>query len=347
MTEASLTPRDVVKLAFQFQQHPEIPFLFNATPEQEEGLTEHYGGECWREWTKPYVKRMSGVDGPFSLAGYEETPDGYSRDSFGAVWDFGSILHLIEPSLRGPSLKGYRLPDVRLYIDTYLRPEWEKEIEESAESFRVVIHSFGLFERAWCLRGFENFLMDLHDNPGFCVDLLDCVTDWMLESIDAMLSVPVDAVMLTDDYADQRGMIFGLHRFRELFVPRWKRLLGRIKKAGVYSVLHVCGCAAPAVPDLIECGLDCLQSLQPEAMDIYKLKRQYGKDLRFWGGLGAQYTLPFGTPQEVTAETRKLKAEMGCGGGYILAGAKGIGEEVPVQNMVAYLDEARTPMEWS
>jgi len=151
--------------------------------------------------------------------------------------------------------------------------------------------------------------------------------------------------MLTDDYADQRGVIFGLERFRSLFKPCWKRIFGRIKKAGVYSILHVCGCAEPAVPDLIECGLDCLESLQPEAMDIYRLKRQYGKDLRLWGGLGAQYTLPFGTPEEVRAETRRLKLELGRGGGYILAGAKGIGQEVPVANIVAYLEEARTPVQ--
>ena len=159
-----------------------------------------------------------------------------------------------------------------------------------------------------------------------------------------MLSAPVDAIMLTDDYADQRGMIFGLERFRQLFKPRWKRIFERIGNAGVYGILHVCGCAAPAVQDLIECGLDCLESLQPEAMDIYKLKREYGKDIRLWGGLGAQSTLPFGTPEEVRAEVQQLKQELGRGGGYILAGAKGIGEEVPVANVIAYLEEAMAPV---
>jgi len=340
-----MTPRDVVKLAFQFQEYPEIPFCFNASPEQEAALTAHYGGDHWEEWVKPYIALLSGVDNLFSHAGYEELPDGRVRDCFGCVWELGNIHRLVEAPLKKPSLKGYHLPDIDHYFDAYLRPLWAEELEGSTESFRVIYHSFGLFERAWSLRGFENFLMDMHDAPGFCAELLDCITDWMLRSIENMLTAPVDAIMLTDDYADQRGVIFGLERFRSLFKPCWKRIFGRIKKAGVYSILHVCGCAEPAVPDLIECGLDCLESLQPEAMDIYRLKRQYGKDLRLWGGLGAQYTLPFGTPEEVRAETRRLKLELGRGGGYILAGAKGIGQEVPVANIVAYLEEARTPVQ--
>ena len=250
----------------------------------------------------------------------------------------------MEAPLKSPTLKGYRLPDIDHYFDTYLRPLWAGELEASAGSFRIIAHSFGLFERAWSLRGFENFLMDLHDAPGFCAELLECITDWMLRSIENMLSVPIDAIMLTDDYADQRGVIFGLDRFRSLFKPCWQRIFGRIRKAGVYSILHVCGCAAPAVPDLIECGMDCLESLQPEAMDIYRLKREHGKDIRLWGGLGAQYVLPFGTPEEVRAETRRLKLALGRGGGYVLAGAKGIGAEVPVANIVAYLEEARAPV---
>jgi len=336
-----MIPRDVVKLAFQFQEPPETPFLFNATEEQQAGLTAHYGDERWREWTRPYIAYVSGVDNFLSAAGYEVLPNGYRKDCLGCVWDFGNIHHLVEPPLKEPSLKGYQLPDIGNYITTYVQPKWQEELEATKDSFRVIYHSFGLFERAWSLRGFENFLMDLHDAPGFCADLLDCIADWMLQSIEGMLSAPVDAIMLTDDYADQRGVIFGLDRFRQLFKPHWRRLFGRIKKAGVYSILHVCGCAAPAVPDLIECGLDCLESLQPEAMDIYRLKREYGNHIRLWGGLGAQYTLPFGTPEEVRSEVRRLKRELGRGGGYILAGAKGIGAEVPVANVVAYLEEAR------
>lgn len=178
--------------------------------------------------------------------------------------------------------------------------------------------------------------------------MLEKVTDWTIESLDRILTCPIDAVYLTDDYADQRGVIFGLDVFRKLFKPQWKRILGRLRRSGVQSILHVCGNAEPALPDLIECGLDCLQSLQPEAMDVYKLKRDYGKDLRFWGGLGSQSALPFGKPEEVRAEVRKLKREMGRGGGYVLSGAKGLDVgDVPIGNVIAYFEEALAPVDRS
>jgi uroporphyrinogen decarboxylase len=336
-----MIPRDVVKLAFQFQEQREIPFRFAISPEQAASLTAHYGDEAWRTWAPPYIQQIAGVDNFLKLSGMERLPNGYERDCLGCVWNMGSTHHLVAGPLKEPSLQGYQLPDMKQYVAQYLKPLWPAQIAESQGGFRVSGHSFGLFERAWSLRGFENFNMDLQLNPAFCDELLELLTEWMLESIDALLGAPLDMLMLTDDYADQRGMIFGLDKWRRFFKPHYRRLFARIRKAGVYSALHVCGNAAPAVPDLIECGLDCLESLQPEAMDVYKLKREYGRDLRLWGGLGCQSTL-LSTPAAVRQEVRRLKRELGKGGGYILNGAKGIMEDTPVPNVIAYLEEARS-----
>ena len=335
-----MLPRDTAKLAFQFQQCDEIPFAFNLAPEREQELTDHWGSDAWRDRVRPYFSGLTGVDNFLSLNGLEDLPNGLKRDCFGCVWQMGSTHHLVEAPLKEPSLAGYTLPDVGQYVDQHARPRWTDELDTGTEGFRIIAHSFGLFERAWSLRGFEPFCMDLVDHPAFCEELIETLADWMLDSIDHMLAAPVDAIMLTDDYADQRGMIFGLERFQRFFKAHWARLFGRIRKAGVYSILHVCGCAAPAVPDLIECGLDCLESVQPEAMDVYALKREYGRDLRLWGGLGSQSTLPFGTAQEVHDEVRRLKTDLGHGGGYVLAPAKSFCDRVPIANIAAYLDEA-------
>ena len=340
-----MIPRDVVKLAFQFTEHPEVPYTFAVTKEQEAGLTAHYGGDGWKETIRPYFSWLTGVDNFLSAAGFEELPDGYKKDICGCVWNMGSTHHLVRGPLREPAVNGYRLPDIHEYHRKYVEPAWARELESGHDAFRGVCHSYGLFERAWSLRGFQEFCVDLCDCPAFCQELLEQIAQWFLDSLEHLLKAPVDAIMVTDDYADQRGMIFGLDRWREFFKPHYRRLFQRIRKAGVYSVMHVCGNAAPAVPDLIDCGLDCLESLQPEAMDVYKLKREYGRDLRFWGGLGAQHILPYGTPREVRTEVRRLKREMARGGGYVLAGARGIGAEVPVPNVVAYLEEAVRPRE--
>ena len=97
-------------------------------------------------------------------------------------------------------------------------------------------------------------------------------------------------------------MIMGENRWRKLFKSRWRRIYDRVHHYGLYTILHMCGDTSEVVPDLIEVGLDCMESCQPECMDIYRLKRLYGKDIRFWGGLGAQHVLPFGTAGEVRRE---------------------------------------------
>jgi uroporphyrinogen decarboxylase len=97
----------------------------------------------------------------------------------------------------------------------------------------------------------------------------------------------------------------------------------------------------PIVGDLIDIGLDVLHPIQPEAMDIFHLKRQFGRHLTFCGGVRTQDLLPRGTPQQVRDEVRRLKDVMGAGGGYILEPGITLQADVPAENLVAMVEEAR------
>jgi uroporphyrinogen decarboxylase len=101
---------------------------------------------------------------------------------------------------------------------------------------------------------------------------------------------------------------------------------------------HCCGSVADILPDLIETELDVLESVQPEAMDPYDLKKQYSQEITFWGGLGSQTTIPFGTPKDIHGEVQKLCREMGKGGGYILAPSKALQPETPTENAAAVVE---------
>ncbi|MBZ0309294.1 MAG: hypothetical protein K8I82_24730, partial [Anaerolineae bacterium] len=109
-----------------------------------------------------------------------------------------------------------------------------------------------------------------------------------------------------------------------------------------------CGNVVDVIPDAIEIGLDILESVQPEAMNPYMLKRRFGDNIAFWGGLGSQSILPFGSPDEIHAEVQKLCQEMGRGGGYILAPAKPLQEDTSAVNSAAvveaFLEQAGTPL---
>ena len=95
-----------------------------------------------------------------------------------------------------------------------------------------------------------------------------------------------------------------------------------------------------AVEKEVAPALDVLESVQPEpaGMNPYELKRQWGEKITFWGGLGSQSTIPFGTPEEIKAEVSKLRREMGRGGGYILAPAKALQPGTPIENAVAVFE---------
>ncbi len=114
----------------------------------------------------------------------------------------------------------------------------------------------------------------------------------------------------------------------------------QVHAAGKYALSHCCGSVAAIMPDIISTGLDVLQSVQPEAagMDPYELKRAYGPDITFWGGLGSQSTLSRGTPAEIRTEVARLSSQMARGGGYILGLSKALMDETPVANAAAVIE---------
>ena len=338
-----MIPRDVVKLAFHYQETEQVPYVIWLKKEQTEALTEHYGSDSWRDSMADYVSVLAGIDNFMSCAGFAEQDDGSQRDLFGCAWQMGSSHHMVDWPLHAPELGDYLLPDLEDYFAGHIRPRWERQLPDTETTFRMVMQSFGLFERAWSLRGFENFMTDLALEQTFVEEILDVICDWIIRSVDLIAGAPIDCIRFTDDHSGQRGMLMGADRWRRFFKPRWKRIFERVHRYGIYAVLHVCGDTSEVVGDLVDLGLDCLESLQPECMDVYKLKRTYGGDLRFWGGLGAQSILPFGTPDEIRAESRRLKREMGRNGGYIFAATKTPGLETPIENIAAYVEEAGRP----
>ena len=118
-------------------------------------------------------------------------------------------------------------------------------------------------------------------------------------------------------------------------------MYGMVHDAGLPVSIHSCGDITEIIPDLIEIGVDMISPLQAEALDFNFLKREYGKDLSFWGGVSTQRTLPMGRPEDVRAEIRERIRVMAKDGGYILAPSHELQGDIPVENMIAFMDEAQ------
>ena len=126
--------------------------------------------------------------------------------------------------------------------------------------------------------------------------------------------------------------------WREYIKPRMTRMYDRAHKNGKYVIQHSCGDIRELLPDLIEIGLDCYQTFQPEIYDIEKTKAEFGMDLTFWGGISTQQLLSKATPEEVKRETARIMKIMGKGGGYIAAPTHSVPGDVPPENVLAMLD---------
>lgn len=341
--------KERVVRAFRFEEVRPTPYTVWYDEAIRLKLNEHFGSGEWEQRIRNHVFRVN-VD----WRPRDYIRDGEFSDVHGSIWQEGDPEHLVRPALSEPSLKGFTIPSYLPYLAVSRKsrspqaytgraqlsfaeaPEVLQQYGE--EAYTVVDYGYGLFETCWMIRGYQEFFMDLVDEPRFAAGLLDLVLERHLEVVDALVQLPCDAIMVVDDYGDQRGVAVGPERWRQFIKPRLARLYERIHGAGKSTFHHSCGNVFDIIPDLIDCGLDVLQSVQPEAMPVYEIKRRFGSSLRLWGGLGTQRLLPFGSPREIQAEVRRLKRQLGAGGGYVLTSSKPIMPEVPAQNAAALVE---------
>jgi uroporphyrinogen decarboxylase len=200
--------------------------------------------------------------------------------------------------------------------------------------------SRGVFELAIQLRGFEKFLMDMAVDPTFALRLVEKIGDSLISYYDVLLSVVgeyVDIVEMQDDLAHQQALFMSLDFFRKFLKPTKHRLNQLIRqkapKAWIYH--HSCGAVEPLIPELMDIGVQILNPVQPLArgMDPEGLKKNYGDELVFFGGIDLQQALS-GPPERVDREVRLRLKQVAPGGGYILAPSNVIREDVPTENVI-------------
>ncbi len=206
----------------------------------------------------------------------------------------------------------------------------------------------GITEMVSWLRGYEPFYIDLAANPDFITTLLDRLVDFKCaywERALAEVGDLVDVVIEADDLAGQHGMLLSPQTYRRLIKPRHARLFSFIKaQAPVKLFFHSCGAVRPIIPDLIDVGIDILNPVQISAagMDPQELKREFGRDLVFWGGgVDTQQILGTGTPQQVRHDVRRNVEALAPGGGFVFAAVHDIQANVPPENIVAMWEACR------
>jgi uroporphyrinogen decarboxylase len=216
---------------------------------------------------------------------------------------------------------------------------------------RAIMIALGanLFEWATFLRGMDHFLMDLAAEPARVEALLDKLVETHLATIDRLLPAVgehIDLIQLGDDLGMESGPFFSPQQLRELFKPRYRIIIQRIKRHAPHVVifLHSCGSIAAVLDDLIDAGVEVINPVQISAhgMEPAELKRRFGPAVTFWGGgCDTQTILPRGTPQQVKDHVRRNIDILAPGGGFVFNQVHNILSEVPPENVVAMYEAAR------
>jgi len=303
------------------------------------------------------VLQRLGIDTRYIMPG---APRGWERQvsedstgySYVDVWGIGlrmpkengHYFDMVSHPLAGltvEDLNSYPWPDPQDPGLTEGLREEARRLSEQTDYALVGDPSSSLFERAWYLRGFQNFMIDLVTDERFAAALLDKLLELRMAGLQNFLEEVGDYIhvlRLGDDLGQQGGPLIAPPLYRRLVKPRQRELIRFIKqRTDAYIFYHSCGSVVEFVDDLIEIGIDILNPVQVSAqgMEPARLKAKYGDHLTFWGGVDSQRVLPYGTPEEVREDARRRIEQLGAGGGYVLDAVHNIQPDVPPENVVA------------
>ncbi len=327
-----MTNRERVLCALAFEKGDRTPYQVDFTSQMLEKMVRYSGKADYADSIGNHITQVS-LSKPEKALGEERFADEY-----GVVWNRSGVDKDIGV------VDGYRLPDTESLKDygmppvdeAFIRGQMETLVAQANGNFTVAGVGFSLFERAWTLRGMENLLCDMMEEPDFVDELMGRITLRNLAVMDIALEYPFDAFYFGDDWGQQQGMIMGPKCWRRFIKPNLARLYERAHRAGRYVVQHSCGDIREVMDELYEMGLNVYQTFQPEIYGLEYARKLEGR-IAVWGGISTQRALPQQTPDGIRETTRALLAAFPSGG--LIAGPTHAAPgDIPPENIAAMLE---------
>lgn len=355
--------RDRVLIALNHEEPDRCPLQISFTPEfvtrlkhdldidDEEMHNPHGGGNTY------VIERKLGQDMLLTSVGWANSyyaSETYGEDGRSYVDEWGVVWKSVGYETRfGPGqyteIVGHPL-DSDDAIDSYIapdphRPELYEEaarvIREFKDEYWIVgVTVTTVFETAWALQGYEKTLADFVLNLDLIDRLLEIPFTYHLEAAKKLTDMGVDMIWIGDDVGAQDRMIISPKTWRRFLKPRMETFISALKRINPSLLIayHSDGNISPIIPDLIEIGLDVLNPIQPKSMDPSQIKKLYGDHLSFWGSIDEQYTLPFGSPEDVKQEVVTRLKTIGDGGGLIIGPTHNVQLDTPLDNFWAMIN---------
>jgi uroporphyrinogen decarboxylase len=275
-----------------------------------------------------------------------EIPEGSRFDSNGCLHVPASeyhFTHRISPLRHATSLaeiESYPWPDYGRYGTAHIAPA----VAEAHAAGRVArVHCTHMYEDAWQVRGYQEFLIDMVAEPEWAHFVLERFKERNLRAAVAAAEAGADELHTGDDVANQNALMFSLPHWRAFIRDKWAQVYAATKRIrpDIRVWYHSDGDITAIIPELIEIGVDVLNPVQPECVDVLEVKRRYGDRLVLDGTVGTQTVMPFGTADEVRACVRERVETLAGDGGLILAPTHTLEPEVPIENVLAFVEACR------
>lgn len=333
-------------------QPDRVPVFASLTPQIAEKLGKHFGlpyapEDSFLSTRISHVEILNRLGNDAVCVGaLRETPTTMLEN--GAIDEFGIEyvnIGLYSEAAKRPLAEAQTVKDIERYnFPEPLAPQRYTLAIENIEKYSKDYAIIGdleatIFELAWNLKGLEDFLMDMYMGEAYIEALLDYCTSYSTCIAEKLVELGCDMIWLGDDVGTQTNMMISPAVYRKHLKPRLRKVIEAVKSksADVKVAYHSCGAIADVIPDLIEAGIDILNPIQPMAsgMDLAKLKKEYGNDIAFFGGVDVQGVLPCGSVEDVRQEVRLRISQAAENGGYILAPAHNIQPDTPIENIFA------------
>ena len=329
-----MTKREIVIQTIQHKNCGVIPYYLDLTEEKRQDMIRFSGDPLFFEHSGSYLAKEINES-------FVDLGNGMFRDMYGVIWDkglqegdFGIVK--VHP-LPEPEMGDYKFPEP----DEKLICEKCERLVAQKDKFTMYGIGFSLYERLWTLHGPLNALMGFLEEPEFIHEVLDHIVEYNCRVVDIVARYPVDCILFGDDWGMQQGLQMGYPLWKEFIKPKLKIMYDHVKKHGMYVAQHSCGDCREVFPDLVELGLDIYNTFQPEIYDIVDFKKRFGDHITFFGGISTQRVLPFRTPEEVKEEMHRVMDILSVNGGYILAPTHAMPNDIPPENVMAFLEVAR------
>ncbi|HUU60453.1 MAG TPA: uroporphyrinogen decarboxylase family protein [Phycisphaerae bacterium] len=349
-----MTDLENFRLTVSHRRPGRILYYAGFTPDLERRVKDHVGTDDIGGHYGFYATSGLGLRPPEGLEPLdfskywdgEDLPEGTTINEAGVAMAPAKFYHFwgyISPLRNATDLaeiENYPMHDLSDWDDSHMA----RQVETAHAAGKVAAGWIGhIYETAWQIRGYEPFLMDMIERPEWAACLLGRIAEQNLVKTAACARAGADMLHCGDDVANQNALMFAPEMWRKMMLPLWAKIWAEAKRIhpGVKIWYHSDGNIGAIVEDLVAAGVDVLNPLQPEALDIDDVHRRVGGRVTFDGCLGTQSTMPWSAPDEVRARVKELIDKYGRNGGLILSPTHVLEPEVPLANIDAFVDACR------